>query len=190
MVEKTTPTPNNNEVAEKTTPTSNNNEVVKKTTSTSNNNVVVENTNKNKANNESNTNVITEQNGTAGSNISLKDDEEEAKYQIKIAMQNLLEETYGNKVYDARIYVDKIYSTEEEQKEPLKSHNIGIDDVAFDVHYELKPANGVDPNEFTAGSGYYDEESEWITEKYSVGILRKNESGEPKYKITDFETGW
>ena len=153
-------------------------------TSPASNNEVVENTTSNETNNDSNSNVNTEQNssneqtGTAGSNIPLKDNEEEAKYQIEVAMQKLLEETYGDKVFDARIYVDKIYSTEEEKEEPLKSLNIGIEDVAFEVNYELKLASGVDPNEFTAGTGYYDEESEWVKEKSAVGILRKTESGE------------
>ena len=121
---------------------------------------------------------------------TLKDNVEEAEYQIKVAMQYLLEESYGDKVVDARIYVEKIYSSEEEKVEPLKSLNVGINDVAFEVKYELKLAEGVDVNEFLAGSGEYDEESEWIKEKYNVGILRENEKGEPKYKITDFGTGW
>ena len=141
--------------------------------------------------NNSNENISkSEQTGTAGSNIPLKDNVEEAEYQIKVAMQYLLEESYGDKVVDARIYVEKIYSSEEEKVEPLKSLNVGINDVAFEVKYELKLAEGVDVNEFLAGSGEYDEESEWIKEKYNVGILRENEKGEPKYKITDFGTGW
>lgn len=131
-----------------------------------------------------------EQTGTAGSNIPLKDNEEEAKYQIEVAMQYLLEEAYGDKIYDARIYVEKIYTSEEEKEEPLKSLDVGIDDVAFSVKYELKPATGVNVNEFLAGTGEYDEESGWVTEKYNVGILRPTEDGEQKYKITNFGTGW
>ena len=132
----------------------------------------------------------TAQSGSAGSNIPLKDNEEEAKYQIKVAMQYLLEEAYGDKIFDARIYVEKIYTAEEEKEEPLKSLNIGIDDVAFEVKYEIKPVDGVDINEFLAATGEYDEETGWVKEKYNVGILRKNEKGEPEYKITDFGTGW
>ena len=44
-----------------------------------------------------------EQIGTAGSNIPLKDNVEEAEYQIKVAMQYLLQEAYGDDVFDARI---------------------------------------------------------------------------------------
>ena len=128
--------------------------------------------------------------GTAGSNIPLKDNTEEAEYQIKVAVQNLLEETYGEKVFDARIYVTKIYTTEEEQKtEVLKDLNLGLNDVAFEVNYELKLVDGVDPIEFTAASGVYDEESGWVTEKYNVGILRPKKNGEG-YEITDFGTGF
>lgn len=132
-----------------------------------------------------------EQTGTAGSNIPIKDNHEEAEYQIKVAFQDWLAETYGDEVFDARIYVEKIYSAEEEQKEPLKSYNLGPDEVAFEVKYELKLAEGVDPNKFTAATGVYDEESGWVKEKYNIGILRLNSDGsESKYKITDLGTGW
>ena len=133
-----------------------------------------------------------EQEGTAGSNIPLKDNYSEAEYQIGVAMQYLLEATYGSDVFDARIYVDKIYTAEEEEAdETLKAYNLGADEVAFEVHYELKPAEGVDPNQFTAGTGEYDEETGWVKEKYNVGILRPNDDGsEQKYKITDFGTAF
>lgn len=130
-----------------------------------------------------------EQTGTAGSNMPLKDNPEEAKYQIEVAMQYLLEEAYGDKVNDARIYVEKIYTVEEEQAmDVLKDYNLGPDEVAFEVRYELHPAEGTDVNELMAANGEYDEESGWITEKYSVGILRPDEDG--SYTITDFGTGW
>ena len=130
-----------------------------------------------------------EQTGTAGSNIPLKDNQEEAKYQIEVAMQKLLEESYGDKITDARIYVEKIYTAEDEQAdEALKEYNLGPDEVAFEVRYELHPAEGVDVNEFMAATGEYDEESGWVTEKYNLGVLRPTEDG--SYTITDFGTGW
>ena len=53
-------------------------------------------------------------------------------------MQKLLEEAYGDKVNDARIYVEKIYTAEDEQAdEALKTYNLGPDEVAFEVKYEL-----------------------------------------------------
>ena len=130
-----------------------------------------------------------EQEGTAGSNIPLKDNAEEAKYQIELAMQDLLKETYGDKINDARIYVEKIYTAEDEQKEDaLKDYNLGPDEVAFEVRYELHPAEGADVNEFLAATGEYDKESGWVVDKFNLGILRPD--GEGKYKITDFGTGW
>ena len=132
-----------------------------------------------------------QQTGTAGSNMPLKDNHDEAVYQIEVAMQYLLEEMYGDKVNDARIYVEKIYSGEEEKQDPLKAYNLTIDELAFEVKYELHPAEGVDINELTAATGEYDKESGWIKEKYGVGILRPNPQGdEPKYVITDFGTGF
>ena len=130
-----------------------------------------------------------EQEGTAGSNIPLKDKQEEAKYQIEVAMQKLLEEAYGDKVNDARIYVEKIYTAEDEQAdEALKTYNLGPDEVAFEVKYELHPAEGTDVNELMAATGEYDEESGWVIEKYNLGVLRPTKDG--SYEITDFGTGW
>ena len=141
--------------------------------------------------NPTTTEFYSTQAGIAGSNIALKDNAEEAEYQIKVAMQYLLEESWGEKVNDARIYVEKIYTAEEEQKDDLlKMLNLGMDEVAFIVRYELHPAEGVDINEFLAGNGEYDEESGWVKEKTAVGILRPNAEGEPAYIITDFGTGF
>ena len=130
-----------------------------------------------------------EQTGSAGSNIPLKDNAEEAENQITAAMQNLLDEAYGDKIADSRIYVEKIYTVEDEQaNDILKSYELGPDEVAFEVRYELQPAEGADVNEFLAGNGEFDEESGWVIEKYSVGVLRPTEDG--SYTITDFGTGW
>jgi len=127
----------------------------------------------------------------ASSAASIKDNPEEAEYQIKVAMQYQLEEAFGDKVNDARIYVEKVYTAEEEQAdELLKSYNLGPDEVAFEVRYELHPAEGTDANELTAGTGVYDEESGWVVEKYNVGILRPNPDGDPAYVITDFGTAF
>ena len=38
--------------------------------------------------------------------------------------------------------------------------------------------------------GEYDEESGWIKNMARVGVLRPNESGEQKYKITNYGTGF
>lgn len=128
---------------------------------------------------------------TADASASIKDNPTEAEQQIQVAMQYLLEEAYGDKVTDARIYVEKIYTAEEEQAdELLKSYNLGADEVAFEVRYELLPADGTDVNELMAATGVYDEDSGWVTEKYNVGILRPSGQAEPAYTITDFGTAF
>ena len=106
-------------------------------------------------------------------------------------MQNLIKEMYGNEVTEVKIEIQKIYTAEEEQEDPLKSYNLGIDEVAFEVKYELKLAEDVkDTMKYTAATGEYDEESGWVKEKYNLGILRPDDSGEAKYIITNFGTGW
>ena len=114
---------------------------------------------------------------------------EETERQIQVAMQYLLEEAYGDKVNDARVYVEKIYTVEDEQaNDILKSYELGPDEVAFEVRYELHPAEGTDVNELMAATGEYDEESGWVIEKYNLGVLRPTDDG--SYTITDFGTGW
>ena len=130
-----------------------------------------------------------EQQGSAGSNIPLKDNQEEAEIQIKAAMQDQIKEAYGDKVDDTRIKVEKIYTVEDEQaNEILKEENLGPDEVAFEVRYDLHPADGTDYNELLPANGEYDEESGWVIDKFNVGIIRKADDG--SYKITDFGTGW
>ena len=131
----------------------------------------------------------TEETGTAGSNIPLKDNPEEAENQIVLAMQNMLAESYGDKIDDCRIYVEKIYTAEEEKEmDVLKDYELGPDEVAFEVRYELHPTEGTDINELLPANGEYDEESGWVVEKYGLGILRPTEDG--SYTITNFGTGW
>ena len=132
-----------------------------------------------------------EQTGTAGSNIPLKDNYEEAEYQIKDAFQYWIVKTYGDSVVDTRINVDKIYTAEEEQEiEALKEKNLGPNEIAFEVSYELKPADDADINALTAATGVYDEESGWIKEKFNLGILRPTINEEALYRVTDVGTGW
>ena len=123
--------------------------------------------------------------------IPLKDNISEAKRQVEKAMNNLIKEAYGDKVVDSRINEIKIYNTAEENAtEVLKEMNLGPNEVAFEVQYELKPAEGVNWFEFTAGTGDYDEETGWVVEKSNLGILVPNDDGTSEYKITNFGTGW
>ena len=86
-----------------------------------------------------------------------------------------------------------MYSYEDEQAlEPVREMNLGMNEVAFEVHYELHPSEGADINLLLIPNGEYDEESGWIKDVFRLGVLRKNEdtTSEQKYVITDFGTGW
>ena len=137
------------------------------------------------------TNEGEEEGGYAGSNIPLKDNYNEAKYQIEVAIQNWIASQYGDAVVDSNIFVEKIYNVEDEEQVPaIKEMNLGPNEVAFEVKYELKPADGADISTLTGANGEYDEESGWVLEKYNVGVLRPAIEGEEDYRITDFGTGW
>ena len=115
----------------------------------------------------------------------------EAEYQIKVAFQDWIIKSFGDSVVDARINVTKIYTAEEENEiDVLKEYNLGSDEVAFEVNYELKPAEGADINSLTAATGVYDEESGWIKEKFNSGVLRPTINEEALYRVTDVGTGW
>ena len=103
-------------------------------------------------------------------------------------MGYLLEETYGTSIHDARMYVEKIYTYDDEQASPLLSTmNLGMDDIAFDIRCELLPEEGMNIDEFLSDGAEYDEESGWITNWLKSGILRPNPEGnDPTYVITDF----
>lgn len=123
--------------------------------------------------------------------ISLKNNEQEAKYQIEVALKNLLKKAYGTSITDIKINSLKIYSIMDEQEnEPLKEMNLGDNEVAFEVNYELKAAENADIMSLTAATGVYDEESGWVKEKFNLGIIRPDANSESKYVITDFGTGW
>ena len=120
--------------------------------------------------------------------IPLKEDKEEAEYRIKVAMQKIFEKIYGDNVVDARINVTKIYTADEEQEfDALKEMKLGENEVAFELNYELKPAEGADIFLLTVPDGVYDEKTGWVTEIYRLGVLRPDGDG---YTITDFGTGW
>ena len=127
-----------------------------------------------------------EQIGTAGSQMPLKDRYDDAKYEIEVAFQKYLADTYGDKVFDARIYVQKIYSAEDE----AEIEALGPDEIAFDVMYELRPSEGADINELTVANGEYEEDTGWIKNKFNSGIIRPSDDGEFKYVVTDLCTAW
>ena len=154
----------------------------------------VNNTDEDIVENTSEENVVkttSDEIGTAGSNMPLKDNYEEAEYQIKVAVQNLFKETYGDKVVDARIYVEKIYTSEDEAEvEALKEMNLGPNEVAFKIRYDLKPAKDANGLELSIPNGEYEDGDEWVKNNTRIGILRPDDSGNSEYKITNYGTGW
>ena len=118
----------------------------------------------------------------------LKKNPSAAKYKIEKALQEKLNKDLEGKITNSRFNITKIYSDKEVNKnETIKSLKLGKNDIAFEVTYQLQPAEGVDPNELMVVDGKYDEELEWVVDLNRLGILRyKNE----KYTIDNFGTGW
>ncbi len=128
--------------------------------------------------------------GTAGSNIPLKDNEPKAKEEIEAAVTATLKEAYGDKAEEIVVRVTKIYTVEDEQAtDVVKDMNLGANEVAFEVEFDVKPSEGTDVNELTIPNGEVDEACGMSVHNTRLGVLRPNEDGEG-YQVTDFGTGW
>lgn len=114
----------------------------------------------------------------------IKSNTSAAKYQIEIALQDFFKEIYGDKITNSRFNVTKIYSDEEAKDLDIE---LGDDDIAFEVTYQVKPAEGIDIDELTVPNGTYDEVLEWVKDKKAVGVLKNNDG---EYSIENFGTGW
>ena len=71
----------------------------------------------------------------------------------------------------------------------LSTMGLGDKDIAFEVTYQLQPAEGVDINPIMVPDGEYNENLGWITNISRVGILKYNNKTK-KYTIKNFGTGW
>lgn len=124
-------------------------------------------------------------------NIPLKDNKEEAESQIKAALQKRFDEVYGDKVAEAKISVDKIYSAKEEQEfDALKELGLGENEVAFEASYDLKPAKDASENDINLmliPNGEYDEKSGWVTGCSRLGVLSYDGKD---YTLNNLGTGW
>ena len=133
-----------------------------------------------------------EQIGTAGSNIPLKDNYEEIERGVREAIFDMVEAQFGDKAYDVRVILNKAYMAEDEQEVPaIAEKNLGADEVAVEFEYEIKPSVNADSGDImlmTVPNGEYDEESGWISEKYGLGVLKMGPEG--RYIIDYFGTGW
>ena len=118
----------------------------------------------------------------------LKKNNSAAKYKIEKALQEKLNKDLEGKITNSRFNITKIYSDKEvNNNETIKSLKFGDKDIAFEVTYQLQPAEGVDPNELMVVDGKYDEELEWVVDLHRLGILRYKNG---KYTIDNFGTGW
>ena len=88
-----------------------------------------------------------------------------AIYQIeKTLKEEFQNKIYKDKISNVRFNVTKVYTKEEIKKDKvLKSLKIGDKDIAFEVTYQLQPADEIDYNELMIPDGEYNEELEWIT---------------------------
>lgn len=117
----------------------------------------------------------------------VKGNESASKYKIEKNLQKYFEKAYENKITNSRFNIKKIYTTKEEKSEPLKSLKLNEKDIAFEVEYELMPAEEIDYNELMTADGEYNETTGWVTNINRVGILKYKDG---KYEIKNFGTGW
>ena len=120
-------------------------------------------------------NVVSEEETTKGtidrSNSKLKT-EEEIKTQIEASTQKYFEMVYGDKLDEATITKVTVCP---DDPELLKYVDLAENDYAFEIEYELKPANKKSVSDLTEYLGTYDEESGLVVVKDGFGVMRYNE---------------
>lgn len=123
----------------------------------------------------------------------LRDNPQQAGEAVAEALGTYLKEGYGDQIDGYGITVDRIYNSEEmAEYEFLQGLDIADEDVAFEVSYELQPAEGLNEEELMILSlpdGVIDEESGMITELHRIGVL-KYQDGEYVIDSKHFGTGW
>lgn len=117
--------------------------------------------------------------------IPLRDKEEEARNKIETALPKYFDISYNGKIEETVINEIEVYSTEETAQIEL-IRDLGMNEVAFRVDYDVKPVSGEELIAYTAGTG--EESGDWVRNKSNVGILSPNASGD--YEITSFGTGF
>ena len=118
----------------------------------------------------------------------IKNNHEAAKYKIETTLKDYLEK--DESIINSRFNVTKIYSSKDEMDNPmLSTMDLTDKDVAFEVTYQLQPAEGVDINPLMVPDGEFNEDLGWITNISRLGILKYN-SKTKSYSIENFGTGW
>ena len=120
---------------------------------------------------------------------NIKETESAAKLQIEKTLQEYFKDVYGDKITNSRFNITKIYSTKEENDESIKSLKLGKKDIAFEVTYQLQPAENTDIQELMVVDGEYDENLGWVKNISRLGVLKYNEKDDT-YSIKNFGTGW
>lgn len=119
---------------------------------------------------------------------NVKETPSSAKYHVEKALQKYFVKVYGDKIIDVKFNVTKVYSSKEEKEtEVLKSMNLGKKDIAFEVTYQLLPAENVNIIELMIPNGEFDQKSGWIVDVSRVGVLKYSNGN---YSIKDFGTGF
>ena len=118
----------------------------------------------------------------------IKNNHEAAKYKIETTLKDYLEK--DESIINSRFNVTKIYSSKDEMDNPILSTlDLTDKDIAFEVTYQLQPAEGVDINPLMVPDGEFNEDLGWITNISRLGILKYN-SKTKSYSIENFGTGW
>ncbi len=98
-----------------------------------------------------------------------------------------IRDAYEDKIEDFKTTSVKVYTPDEIAADgALADYELDENDIVFDIVYELKIAEGVDPIEFTAATGELD--GQWVRDKSNCGILKYGEDGE--YTVSNFGTGF
>lgn len=98
-----------------------------------------------------------------------------------------LRDAYEDKIEDFKTTSVKVYSSDDIAADSaLADYDLDDNDIVFDIVYELKIADGVDPIEFTAATG--DVDGQWVRNKSNCGVLKYGEDGE--YTVSNFGTGF
>ena len=121
----------------------------------------------------------------------VKHNHEAAKYKIETTLKEYIENgVYKDSIINSRFNVTKIYSSKDEMdSSELSTMGLSGKDIAFEVTYQLQPAEGTDINPIMVPDGEYNENLGWITNISRVGILKYNNKTK-KYTIKNFGTGW
>ena len=119
-------------------------------------------------------------------NITYSAPEESIENQIKASSEEYFKMVYGEKLLESKIVKIDVCKA---NSELLKYVDLAEKDYAFEIDYELKPADEKYVPDLTEELGEYDEESGWIKNCHGFGVMRYNEIDDKYYvtSITDVE---